>query len=377
MQAIIIRAGGVGGANASHGTIVRRTSGVARGEPQWGRGSMTGQRVLAVALLITSLFVLGTLSASLGDTVTSTPNDAIDIKEESLPFVGDGASQIADSYESGEQGPERNVGSSDQTGDSTTGGEPEQSDPTGGGGEDGSGGPASGESDRSEAGSSGQSERDGNSGSSGEQESGQGPGTGAGESLWALLWQLLSALLSLLALLAILAAGVVLVRRREQVLARLQALLDRYGPATADDSAGVTVPDGDGDPVTVVERAWNEMIRTSPAEPAASDTPRECARAVVDAGGDPATVDELTSMYERVRYGDGPITPDDARRALAALRTIKLQGEVSARPAPNSVDPTAVGGGPAGNSPTISDGGGPVPSSSIPTGSPAVEEEEP
>ena len=336
---------------------------------------MTGQRVLAVALLITSLFVLGTLSASLGDTVTSTPNDAIDIKQESLPFVGDGASQIADSYESGEQGPERNVGSSDQTGDSTAGGEPEKRDPAGGGGEDGSGGPASGESDRSEAGSSGQSEREGNSGSSGQQESGQGPGTGAGESLWALLWQLLSALLSLLALLALLAAGAVLVRRREQVLARLQALLDRYGLATADDSAGVTVPDGEGDPVTVVERAWNEMIRTSAAEPAASDTPRECARAVVEAGADPTTVDELTSMYERVRYGDGPITPDDARRALAALRTIKLQGEVSARSAPNSVDPTAVGGGPAANGPTISDGGGPVPSSSMATESPAEEEE--
>jgi hypothetical protein len=53
-----------------------------------------------------------------------------------------------------------------------------------------------------------------------------------------------------------------------------------------------------------------------------SSTPAEFADAAVDAGMSDGDVDELTRLFEEVRYGGKDPTDDRESRALAALRRI-------------------------------------------------------
>lgn len=79
----------------------------------------------------------------------------------------------------------------------------------------------------------------------------------------------------------------------------------------------------DADPDNAVYRAWKEMTdRLEVANPAAS-TPAEFASAAVEAGMDAGDVDELTSLFEAVRYGTAAPTEDREARAVAALRRIE------------------------------------------------------
>lgn len=79
----------------------------------------------------------------------------------------------------------------------------------------------------------------------------------------------------------------------------------------------------DADPDNAVYRAWKEMTdRLDVPNPAAS-TPAEFATGAVAAGMDPADVDELTSLFEAVRYGTAAPTEDRESRAVAALRRIE------------------------------------------------------
>ncbi|WP_440771623.1 DUF4129 domain-containing protein [Natronorubrum sp. DTA28] len=74
-----------------------------------------------------------------------------------------------------------------------------------------------------------------------------------------------------------------------------------------------------------VYRAWKEM--TEPLEVARPDssTPREFARAATDVGMDRTDVDELTRLFEDVRYGDAPTTPEREARAIEVLRRIEAE----------------------------------------------------
>lgn len=278
---------------------------------------MTGQRVLAVALLVASLFVLGTMAGSLDATVTSTPDDVINVDTDSLPFAGDGASEIADSYRDSEDGDR--AGASDGGDGDASGSDSGPGDRVDAGGEGQAEAPSGGDEGEQAASASSDAQQDGG----GQDDSAQGTGEGFGESLWGLIVQYLVVLLALLALLGLLVLGRHLARRRDHLVARLRALADRLGLLPTDDgSPDVALPDGEGEAATVVERAWGEMLQASAANPRPSDTPRECARQVIESGADPEPVEALTDTYERVRYGDGSITADDASRALERAREI-------------------------------------------------------
>lgn len=288
---------------------------------------MNGHRVIALALLVASLFVLGTFSASLSATVTSTPDDVIDVDTDALPFAGEGADEIADSYRESDEGDrgadDKQAEEGPESGSAASSGD----DGSAEGSSDDSGATSSGGSDGDQAeGASGESNQGSSGGSDSGQEdgsgSGQGPGSGSG-SLWGLLAQYAVLLLAVLALLGLALLGRVLARRREQLLARLRALADRLGLLPTEERADdVAVPDGEGEVETVVERAWGEMVRTSGVTAPPSATPRECARRVIAAGADPEPVEELTALYEEVRYGPGTVTADDASRALERAREI-------------------------------------------------------
>lgn len=321
---------------------------------------MNGQRAIAVVLLVASLFVIGTMSASMGETISSTPDDVIDVDTDELPFMGDGASELADSYKQADEGtPSRET---ESTGDGEPADDPREDaedEETGAASAPPEDAPPS-DGDQQNAGESqddaGDQGEDDGQGAMGDE--GDEPGEGAGgdpvQSLWSFLQPLLLGLLSLLAAAIIVLAGYLLYRRRDRLLARLRELLDDYG-LTGSDDAGPTaaaVADADEDAGTVVERAWGEMLRKSGARPGRGDTPRECARAAVDAGCPQEPVDDLTRLYERVRYGERPVTPDEASRALVRLREVA--------PGADDViaDANVDGGRHTGGTPTtVSDGG--------------------
>jgi len=74
-----------------------------------------------------------------------------------------------------------------------------------------------------------------------------------------------------------------------------------------------------------VYRAWREMADGVDVGNPRTSTPAEFAAAAVDAGLDPDRVQELTELFEAVRYGDRPVTEEREQRAVAALREIERQ----------------------------------------------------
>lgn len=76
-------------------------------------------------------------------------------------------------------------------------------------------------------------------------------------------------------------------------------------------------------PENVIERAWRDMTAELSVDSPQTATPTEFAEAAVDAGLREEDVRELTSLFEKVRYGDADPTEDRRERATAALRRIE------------------------------------------------------
>lgn len=72
-----------------------------------------------------------------------------------------------------------------------------------------------------------------------------------------------------------------------------------------------------------IYRAWLEMTRHLDVENPESSTPAEFAAAAVDAGMARSDVEELTALFEEVRYGGEEPTPERTGRARDALRRIE------------------------------------------------------
>ena len=81
--------------------------------------------------------------------------------------------------------------------------------------------------------------------------------------------------------------------------------------------------EADADVDNEVFRAWREMTAQLDVDRPQSSTPAEFASAAVDAGMARADVDELTGLFEEVRYGGATATERRERRAVDALRRIE------------------------------------------------------
>lgn len=81
--------------------------------------------------------------------------------------------------------------------------------------------------------------------------------------------------------------------------------------------------EGGADVNNEVFRAWREMTDRLDAPNPQTTTPAEFARIAVAAGIAREDVNELTDLFEEVRYGDAPATEERERRAVAALRRIE------------------------------------------------------
>jgi len=74
-----------------------------------------------------------------------------------------------------------------------------------------------------------------------------------------------------------------------------------------------------------VYRAWREMTRPLDVDRPESSTPAEFATAAVEGGVSRRDVDELTELFEEVRYGGYDPDENRERRAVDALRRIEEQ----------------------------------------------------
>jgi len=72
-----------------------------------------------------------------------------------------------------------------------------------------------------------------------------------------------------------------------------------------------------------VYRAWAEMAEPLPVDHPETSTPAEFAAAATDAGIRSDDVEELTTLFEEVRYGTAEATEEREQRAVGALRRIE------------------------------------------------------
>lgn len=79
----------------------------------------------------------------------------------------------------------------------------------------------------------------------------------------------------------------------------------------------------DADVTNEVFRAWREMTDVLPVDRPQSSTPAEFAAAAAEAGMARDDIDELTRLFEAVRYGGHEATGEREERAVAALRRIE------------------------------------------------------
>lgn len=257
---------------------------------------MNGQSYLVVFLAICCISAAGISATTLESSLSTDPDDVVDLDYKYLPFGKDAAETLQKEGEAN-QGTESSAGATDEN----------QDDPP--------------TSEQSEAGQ--ESQEAGKQGESGQSSgTGRGTGLGAGEAVQSLL-DLLAKLLPFLVLLVALALAY---RYRDRLLALVLAvggwLADR-APTDAE-SRAATWPSEQ--PANEVHRAWLAMVRRANPDRPWSRTPSECARAAVETGVDSETVETLTTLFEEVRYGDEPVTDERRERAREGLRRLDDSG---------------------------------------------------
>lgn len=117
-------------------------------------------------------------------------------------------------------------------------------------------------------------------------------------------------------------------------------LLVRRTDSSADLSATAPPKDTDPDasdghhtahagvpPSNDIYRAWQTMVRHVGVPVESGHTPREVAGVAVERGFDQESVETLTDLFERVRYGGDPPTADLESRAVRALERLGLDRE--------------------------------------------------
>ncbi|MFC6838464.1 DUF4129 domain-containing protein [Halomarina ordinaria] len=201
---------------------------------------MTTDRVVSAAVALICIVAMGVSATTLDSSLSSDPDEIVDLDYDSLPLAQDQAREVKDEVERNERSQQ-----------SAGGG--------GGGGED-----------------------------------------GPSEPPWwtwllALLERLLPYLVGALCLVVALALG-------RRYAARLLALLAAFVPA-GDESPSDPDAEWVARPANEVERAWLSLVERAGVDAPRTKTTAECARAAVDAGFDAAAVRDLRDAYDRVRYG--------------------------------------------------------------------------
>ena len=137
-----------------------------------------------------------------------------------------------------------------------------------------------------------------------------------------------SSVLVLLLVVTTIFAGALLVSRSD---AERDVGADREPEAASEDAAGIATVAGraadriaaSDDVDNEVYRAWREMTRHLEVDRPETSTPGEFAAAAVETGMEREHVDDLTRLFEAVRYGHRETTLEVEARAISILRTIE------------------------------------------------------
>ncbi|WP_159076998.1 DUF4129 domain-containing protein [Halococcoides cellulosivorans] len=76
-----------------------------------------------------------------------------------------------------------------------------------------------------------------------------------------------------------------------------------------------------------VYRAWAEMVDALDVGDPETTTPQEFATHAIEAGMDRSAVEDLTLLFDEVRYGDRPVTDERERRARETLTAIAVEDD--------------------------------------------------
>lgn len=270
---------------------------------------MNGERVLTAVLALCCLFALGTASAMLGPSVSTTPDDVIDVDYASLPLPTDQAERLKSQFQ-------------DPSGRSAT---TQRSAPSESGDRRGRRSQPDSAADRQSADEVGDgSGRTSRGGNDGEREgSGSRPDRPSLlDRLLALLRALLSVLLGAVPWLLLLAAVAVAAAFGDRIAAALRPFLPRSGRGEGESDGADDRPPA---PANEVERAWFEMVERLDLAEDRSRTAGQVARRAVEAGVDPVVVARLTRTFQDVRYGGEPVTDRRVERAREGLRQFRAQ----------------------------------------------------
>lgn len=276
---------------------------------QVGGGEMNGHRYLILLLAFGCIIAVGTSATTLNSSLSTDPDDVIDIEYKYLPVGEDTGERL------------KQAGQADASGQ-------ERAQTSGGGGDD----QARNEQSDDAGGSQGSSGQDGADLSPGSGQS-QTQGPGMGEALQSLL-DLLRRLLVLLVALVALALAY---RYRDRLLGLVLVVDEWFVDRSETRRGSVTSPWPRTQPTNDVHRAWLAMVQRANPDRPRSRTPAECARAAIDAGLDSETVESLTTLFEEVRYGDRPVTDERCERAREGLR------DLDRHTAPSGGQPGSIG----------------------------------
>lgn len=139
------------------------------------------------------------------------------------------------------------------------------------------------------------------------------------DTLLALLKELLPYIVGTLLLLTV---GGLAYHYRERLMAPLLALLPQFGGGRENDAeTGVTWHPRDD-----AERAWLDLLQAAGVDNPQSKTPTECADAAVDSGFDPEPVHKLRRAFEEIRYGETTLSEEHRERVTQSRRQLGLRG---------------------------------------------------
>jgi len=284
---------------------------------------MDADRLFSVAVGVILLAGIGATATTLQTSVETTPDEAIDVDEASLPVGADDFGR----YDGEDDGANSGSNQGDSGGASTN--------PDSDSERDGNAKSDSSSAKKETRPASGDSENDGDSKQPMDGGQNQNSGDGSDESLGekykdddqSLLEWLLSLLRSLLALIAELLPLVVLLGLAAVAVAereRIAAFLSRF----VDSGDGADDPDGPAPrpaPTNDVAQAWYEMVALVDADVSRTASPRDFANRAVAAGADRSAVERVTSAFEEVRYGHAEVTPERRQRAREGIADIRAQ----------------------------------------------------
>lgn len=260
---------------------------------------MNADTSVSLAVAVLCVLAVGISATTLESSLSTDPDDVIDIEWDQLPISQDDAAAIEREIQ-GRQDPEQQ---------SSSGGDEQEA-----------------QSQTSDAASSDQQ-------SSGEGEEQQQQASQQEErpsdpqtrepNFWDKLLALLRDLLPWLVALGVFAAGCALAYRyRERLLALAALVMDRH--------LGGEAGEGDGtgwfriDPATEIDRLWLRVVRYLDLEDPETTTVTEASHRAIETGLDPDGVRELADVFEEVRYGDRPASEERRRRALESYRQLGL-----------------------------------------------------